>query len=960
MKHSFKNILFSILTLMALSVSALGTVPVYADAPSATEAVSKSGVAGTVPSNGIGTQTIDWTIDYDLNSSTPLTNMLLTDSWSVGQTLVPGSVHTPGSTWGYNQPDSTSINFTNALVAPNGQGAGFALPIPLTGPVSFSGGGDGFNPAITASGKILGFNHHTNNAGIWCYDMAASAVCPGYETKIFPGINSSSDPTVRAIGNRIYIPIADAGTGAVSVAGNIYCWDTDTNATCGTSAHMDGFDRLEVVHSKLYTLLTTGAVDCFDPTAALAECAGYPVDIAVPANSNGNTLVHVGNNIYAVNGQGMLNCLNTVTLDYCSGWSATPITGPSSYSLLFPHTNITGTTVTGICQSSAGTDATCYDLDGSNAVTVTGIGTATTGVYLNATYNDSTTLGAKVFFAGYSNNVGCWDWATGAVCAGSGYDVNGRVITNLGNPYGLTHDAGCIYSFGDAGALFSVDPDTGETPCTRSTGTVDVNIDDFYNAAPGSVSATWDKVLLTDVDLNPGSEFNSLMMTVINPADDSVVFGPTEMIGGSGSIDISSASPTIRTLQLQVVGEPVGTTAWVDSISPKIWLAFASSTPVQFTYQTTITCSGSQQNATNTINTTLDVHSDAATVNSLCVTNNAPSVTGGTTQTFTIDEDTTLNQTLVATDSDNDTLTWAPGSTLPVYGSLTIDSAGNFTYKPKLNYYGPDSFTVTVTDGLSTPIVVTVNVTVSPVEDANLEASAFWMRYNSWRNKEVAGYFGGGYIASEKGKFTLPIVAGTAGITFTTEKGPDMGRFTLDFQTSTGVSLGTRTFDLYSATLIPDVPLVVTFPTGTRKFIFEVLGTSNVSSTGTWVRLDAYQLTGGVKTDASLDLVQWYKDNHAGSGQYRWTDRLSGFQITFIGQRLTWTTYRGPDAGKVEVWVDGALFKTVDLYNPTAQWDYQVDLGPFTYGSHSFNFQIVAKNPLSTNNKVIVDAMDKE
>jgi len=696
MKQSSKVMLFSILTSITLFINTMGVMPTYA-APIATEAVTKSGTAGTVPDGGVGSQTVDWVIDYDLTSSEPLTNLTLTDTWSAGQTLVPGSVETPGGTWSFNQPDSTSITFTNPLVAPNGQGAGIPLSIPLSGPVSFSGAGDGFNPAVTTSGKILGINHHTSNAGIWCYDLNMEASCSGY--KMFPGINTTTASVVRAIGNKIYIVGSDIGTGSNTQPGYIHCWDTDTDSLCGTSPHLTAFDRLEVANGLLYTLLATGEVDCFDPNNALARCSGYPVQVNVPAASSnlGNGILADGNSLYVLNWNGQLNCLNISTLAFCSGWSSTPISGPLAQDILFPRLNAGGD-FTGICQVGAGTAATCYDLDGANPTTVNDMALVATG----NTYSfagDSAYFGSRVYITGYANNIGCWDWALnsgqGAVCTGDGFDSNGHVTdTNLINSlvYGISHDVACLYSFGDSGSLFSIDPDTGQTPCTRSSGEVTVDIDDFYNAAPGAISATWNNVLLTDIDLTPGVEFDSLSITVIDPSDNSIVAGPTEMTGGAGVVDISSVSSSIRELKLQVVAKPVGTAAWLDSISPKIWLTFASDTPIQFSYQTTVTCAGSSQNLTNTINTILDPHSVQASV-SACAYDTA----GPTVDSFSVNSpSSSLDIPITAfTASDNIGVTGymiTKSSTAPAAGdagwsgsaptTYTVASVGSYTLYP--------------------------------------------------------------------------------------------------------------------------------------------------------------------------------------------------------------------------------------------------------------------------------------
>lgn len=68
------------------------------------------------------------------------------------------------------------------------------------------------------------------------------------------------------------------------------------------------------------------------------------------------------------------------------------------------------------------------------------------------------------------------------------------------------------------------------------------------------------------------------------------------------------------------------------------------------------------------------------------------------------------------TDADDDALT----ATLingPLFGTIELRPDGSFTYTPFENYYGPDSFTYQVTDGLANSNVATVTLNVLPVAD---------------------------------------------------------------------------------------------------------------------------------------------------------------------------------------------------------------------------------------------------
>ena len=94
--------------------------------------------------------------------------------------------------------------------------------------------------------------------------------------------------------------------------------------------------------------------------------------------------------------------------------------------------------------------------------------------------------------------------------------------------------------------------------------------------------------------------------------------------------------------------------------------------------------------------------------------NDLPVVNG---TTVSLDEDTTLDSRLNATDADGDTLTYTLKSGTS-NGTLVLDTAtGEYSYKPNANYNGPDSFTVTVNDGKGGVVDAVVRITVNPVND---------------------------------------------------------------------------------------------------------------------------------------------------------------------------------------------------------------------------------------------------
>jgi hypothetical protein len=84
-------------------------------------------------------------------------------------------------------------------------------------------------------------------------------------------------------------------------------------------------------------------------------------------------------------------------------------------------------------------------------------------------------------------------------------------------------------------------------------------------------------------------------------------------------------------------------------------------------------------------------------------------------------EDTSLTIGVLAndTDADGDSLAIA-ATTLPAHGTVVNNGNGTVSYTPASNYNGPDSFNYTVSDGKGGTDSGTVNITVTPVNDAPL------------------------------------------------------------------------------------------------------------------------------------------------------------------------------------------------------------------------------------------------
>ena len=95
---------------------------------------------------------------------------------------------------------------------------------------------------------------------------------------------------------------------------------------------------------------------------------------------------------------------------------------------------------------------------------------------------------------------------------------------------------------------------------------------------------------------------------------------------------------------------------------------------------------------------------------------------------YSVNEDATLSVPqpgVLANDTDAD-----PGTTLSAqlvsttaHGSLSLNADGSFAYTPLADFTGTDTFTYTASDGQSSSNVVTVTITVNPVNDAPMAAA---------------------------------------------------------------------------------------------------------------------------------------------------------------------------------------------------------------------------------------------
>ena len=92
--------------------------------------------------------------------------------------------------------------------------------------------------------------------------------------------------------------------------------------------------------------------------------------------------------------------------------------------------------------------------------------------------------------------------------------------------------------------------------------------------------------------------------------------------------------------------------------------------------------------------------SNTATITlTVAAVNDAPVAQNGSASG---NEDTPIDGTLVATDVESPTLTYALAAQA-ANGTVVVNTDGSYSYTPNLNFNGTDSFTFTANDGTSAP-----------------------------------------------------------------------------------------------------------------------------------------------------------------------------------------------------------------------------------------------------------------
>ena len=241
-------------------------------------------------------------------------------------------------------------------------------------------------------------------------------------------------------------------------------------------------------------------------------------------------------------------------------------------------------------------------------------------------------------------------------------------------------------------------------------GTVTIGTDGSYTYAPGADYHGADSFSYTVSDGHGGSNTYTVEVTV-TPVNDAPV---------AGNVAIATAEDTVKTGTLPQAhdvdgdavtyakaGDPAHGTVTIGTDGSYTYTPAADyNGPDSFSYTVKDGQGGSS---------TYTVEVSVGAVNDAPVAANAAITTA---------EDTAKSGTLPqAHDVEGDAVTYAKAGD-PAHGTVVITEGGGYTYAPAADYNGADSFSYTVSDGHGGSNTYTVEVTVTPVNDAPVAGNA--------------------------------------------------------------------------------------------------------------------------------------------------------------------------------------------------------------------------------------------
>jgi hypothetical protein len=491
-------------------------------------------------------------------------------------------------------------------------------------------------------------------------------------------------------------------------------------------------------------------------------------------------------------------------------------------------------------------------------------------------------------------------------------DVTNTVPTAGDDDYTVHHST--TLAVVPPGVLFD-DADTDSDPLTAVLDTLPAHAASFtfnsdgsfsYTPVAGYVGYDWFTYHVNDGAEDSAVALVSIDVTntlpvAVNDGTYSVLHNQTltvPALTGLLANDSDADGDTLTIVSIDASGTALGTLAITTATG-----AFTYTPPLNYVGTTTFTYQvydGAQNSNTATV--TIDV------------TNEAPVATGDyyeTNHTATLTTTAGVDGVLENdTDADADPLDAVLVDDVD-HGTLTLNADGSFTYIPDgTPGIWDDYFTYYADDGMdmyntSETVTVQIHLVNTPP-----------VTYLDWYLMMSYDTLSGNVLDNDMDADGDPLTA-------TATWGPYDGSL-LDF-----FSDGSFTYqpDPFTGSILYDE--------------FGYYADDGWDQTNGMVWIDVFQPT--QESDITLNYNGWegYEDKSASNGTYRANNEKGGsftFAPNYKFKGVTLYTYRGPDQGKVRIFLDGKFLKTVDLYRATPQWGYTIPL-TFLNGKHTLRFE---------------------
>lgn len=355
--------------------------------------------------------------------------------------------------------------------------------------------GDGYEAKIH-HGKVYFVNHHALGKGMKCFDKVLGEPCEDWENGRNLYAQSASQNTSSLVGGEFIYPAYYAGSKV-----GFECYDVDMDIECGRVMVGDGQSSADIMGmgvagGKLYAVVTrTGKVACVEVSGRHRTCdflGGKKGDYQLPgfvgSGYGGGAVAGKYLFIYDVNNS--LYCFDDSARAPCAG--AWPVPSKTRLPPVGPRIiTDTGGRFKAVCAQAN----ECYDELGAE-YTKTDL-EAGIPVYSAATGKASRELTYRGRMYSFRNDeVECFDFATGASCAGFKFTkaAGQRAYTIVPD----TERSDCLWVSTDKGVAHSFSAIDGK-PCSASAGPFKVIAKPLNGArcVPLKITPKWSALLIS-------------------------------------------------------------------------------------------------------------------------------------------------------------------------------------------------------------------------------------------------------------------------------------------------------------------------------------------------------------------------------------------------------------------------------------------------------------------------------